>query len=105
MPSHQIQSVPEPSDEGRHRERHSSEDAGRHGERHSSQDAGQRVSEEINSVEYDCDEFVANAAVYGDCFRWHVDADPWTFHENSKWAQRHGIYFNGVPIHTSLTLT
>lgn len=24
----------------------------------------------------DCDPFVANAAVYGDCFQWHVDADP-----------------------------
>ena len=24
----------------------------------------------------DCDQFVGNAAVYGDCFRWHIDADP-----------------------------
>ena len=24
----------------------------------------------------DCNQFVANAAVYGDCFQWHLDADP-----------------------------
>ncbi len=24
----------------------------------------------------DCDQFVGNAAVWGDCFRWHIDADP-----------------------------
>ena len=24
----------------------------------------------------DCNQFVGNAAVYGDCFRWHIDADP-----------------------------
>ena len=23
-----------------------------------------------------CDQFVGNAAVYGDCFQWHIDADP-----------------------------
>ena len=54
---------------------------------------GSKTDEAAN---YDCDKFVANAAVYGDCFQWHVDADPWTFDEASEWAQQHGIYFNGV---------
>jgi len=46
---------------------------------------------------YDCDKLVANAAVYGDCFQWHVDADPWTIDEQSEWGRRHGTYFNGEP--------
>ena len=52
--------------------------------------------EEEETVKYDCDKFVANAAVYGNSFQWHVDADPWTVDERSEWAQEHGIYFNGV---------
>ena len=27
-------------------------------------------------LEVDCNQYVANAAVYGDCFQWHLDADP-----------------------------
>lgn len=53
-------------------------------------------SQSNEEVKYDCDKFVANAAVYGDQFQWHVDADPWTFHEDSKFVQRFGNYFNGV---------
>ena len=32
--------------------------------------------QDISPAAADCDQFVGNAAVYGDCFRWHVDADP-----------------------------
>lgn len=45
---------------------------------------------------YDCDKFVGNAAVYGDAFQWHVDADPWTFDETSNWCKHYGTYFNRV---------
>jgi len=44
----------------------------------------------------DCDKFVANAAVCGDCFQWHVDSDPWTIDESTPWAKTYGVYFNGV---------
>ena len=27
----------------------------------------------------ECNQFVGNAAVYGDCFQWHIDADPTGF--------------------------
>jgi hypothetical protein len=43
----------------------------------------------------DCNQFVANAAVHGDSFSWHVDADPWDLPE-SAWTQQHGHYFNRV---------
>jgi hypothetical protein len=43
----------------------------------------------------DCNQFVANAAVHGDHFSWHVDADPWTL-PHSTWTQRYGHYFNRV---------
>jgi hypothetical protein len=36
-----------------------------------------------------CAQFVANAAVAGDCFSWHVDADPATF-PDSPWVERAG---------------
>eukprot|EP00957_Ditylum_brightwellii_P129260 9860268-Ditylum_brightwellii.AAC.1 len=42
-----------------------------------------------------CGAFVANAAVYGDVFRWHVDADP-TSLAPSPWTERYGYYFNRV---------
>lgn len=43
----------------------------------------------------DCNAFVANAAVPGDSYSWHVDADPWTL-PCSSWTQEHGHYFNRV---------
>eukprot|EP00210_Caulerpa_lentillifera_P001733 g1664.t1 len=56
-----------------------------------------QTNERSEGVVYDCDKFVANAAVYGDSFQWHVDADPWTFPESSNWVQQFGHYFNGEP--------
>mmetsp|Transcript_898 Transcript_898/g.3267 ORF Transcript_898/g.3267 Transcript_898/m.3267 type:complete len:376 (+) Transcript_898:52-1179(+) len=53
-----------------------------------------------------CGAFVANAAVYGDVFRWHVDADP-TSLAPSPWTERYGYYFNrerGKPLFVSLLL-
>ena len=44
-----------------------------------------------------CDSFVANAAVHGDGFRWHVDADPSCFPGDCPWTAVHGDYFNGEP--------
>ena len=32
--------------------------------------------EEQGHTAVDCNQFVANAAVYGDCYQWHLDADP-----------------------------
>ena len=43
----------------------------------------------------DCDEFVANAAVAGDAFGWHIDADPLGLGP-SPWTEAHGTYCNGV---------
>ena len=43
----------------------------------------------------DANPFVANAAVPGDRFQWHVDADPSEF-VDSEWTQEHGRYFNRV---------
>lgn len=42
----------------------------------------------------DCGQFVANAAVAGDCFQWHIDADPSAFWPGA-WVERYGHYFNG----------
>lgn len=44
----------------------------------------------------DCDKFVANAAVHGDNFDWHIDADPAGLPQ-SPWTDRYGDYCNGEP--------
>ncbi|KAL4430009.1 hypothetical protein ABPG77_004379 [Micractinium sp. CCAP 211/92] len=44
-----------------------------------------------------CACFVANAAVVGDTFRYHVDADPTSFPDGSPWHAAYGDYFNGEP--------
>lgn len=46
---------------------------------------------------FDCSAFLANAAVEGDSFRFHVDADPTSFSSESEWTQIFGDYFNGEP--------
>ena len=54
-----------------------------------------------------CEEFVCNAAVHGDCFRWHVDADPDSFPSTSPWVQRYDHYVNhepGKPLFITLLL-
>ena len=43
---------------------------------------------------YRCTSFVANAAVYGDQFQWHVDADPLSF-PPGPWRSTHGEHENG----------
>eukprot|EP00887_Chlorella_sp_A99_P001233 scaffold14.g1233.t1 len=45
----------------------------------------------------DCAAFVANAAVEGDSFRYHVDADPSSFPDSSPWVEAYGDYCNGEP--------
>jgi hypothetical protein len=47
--------------------------------------------------EHTCAEFVANAALHDDNFRWHMDADPAGFPETSRWVQLHGSYPNRTP--------
>lgn len=44
----------------------------------------------------DCNQFVGNAAVYGDCYTWHIDADPAAF-PSSPWVDAFGHYCNGEP--------
>ena len=44
----------------------------------------------------DCHAIVANACVYGDCFQWHVDADPSSF-PSSPFTDAYGRYFNREP--------
>ncbi|KAK3272238.1 hypothetical protein CYMTET_19455 [Cymbomonas tetramitiformis] len=53
-----------------------------------------------------CAPMVANAAVDGDCFQWHVDMDPLQVYD-SPWTVRHGHYLNrtaGKPLFVSLLL-
>ncbi|KAG1663704.1 hypothetical protein FOA52_013272 [Chlamydomonas sp. UWO 241] len=54
----------------------------------------------------DANPYVANAAVHGDRFQWHVDADPSDMPE-SAWTSTHGMYCNrepGKPLLFSLLL-
>ena len=44
---------------------------------------------------YWCSSFVANAAVHGDAFQWHVDADPASFPPGA-WLAAYGDYANGT---------
>lgn len=53
-----------------------------------------------------CERFVANAAVAGDRFQWHVDADPSSL-PPSEWMAAHGTYTNrerGKPLFISAIL-
>ncbi len=40
--------------------------------------------------------YVANAAVHGDSYSWHVDADPSTLPYPSPWTLEYGQYVNRV---------
>mmetsp|Transcript_5477 Transcript_5477/g.17630 ORF Transcript_5477/g.17630 Transcript_5477/m.17630 type:complete len:174 (-) Transcript_5477:77-598(-) len=44
-----------------------------------------------------CTSFVANAAVAGAAFEWHVDADPSSFPDGCRWVEEFGDYCNGQP--------
>lgn len=44
-----------------------------------------------------CASMLVNAAVEGDTYIYHVDADPSSFPEGSSWTQEYGNYFNGEP--------
>jgi hypothetical protein len=62
-------------------------------------------SDQIQKGSADANAFVANAAVCGDMFHWHVDCDPAALPEGSPWSQEHGCYFNreeGKPYLVSL---
>ncbi|GLI65809.1 hypothetical protein VaNZ11_009432 [Volvox africanus] len=55
----------------------------------------------------DCNQFVANAATFGDTYSWHVDADPSTLPYPSPWTLAYGQYVNrepGRPLFVSLLL-
>lgn len=54
-----------------------------------------------------CDAFVANAAQYGDCFQWHMDADPCSFPPSCPFSQHYSSYVNhtpGKPLFVSVVL-
>ena len=36
-------------------------------------------------------------AVYGDCFQWHVDADPLALPPDARWSAVYDAYTNGAP--------
>jgi len=44
-----------------------------------------------------CASILVNAATIGDEYVYHVDADPTSFPDTSKWAEAYGDYFNGEP--------
>lgn len=47
-------------------------------------------------MSFDCHPILANAAVQGDEFGWHQDADPQTFPLRSAWGRQYGQYTNRV---------
>ena len=50
---------------------------------------------------------VGNAAVHGDAFGWHRDAQPAELPGEAPWAERHGLYYNrqaGKPLLVSLII-
>ena len=50
---------------------------------------------------------VANAAVAGDAFGWHRDAQPAELAGEAPWTERHGLYYNrepGKPLLVSLLI-
>jgi len=51
---------------------------------------------QLSSVGADCHCFVANAAMHGDSYVWHVDADPSDFAPHTPWTREHGVYPNRV---------
>lgn len=53
------------------------------------------ASDSPRDVHADCSSMLANAAMHGDAYRWHVDADPWALAESS-WTEAYGHYFNRV---------
>ena len=61
-----------------------------------SMDQHDDVSSVQQTAPVDCNQFVGNAAVYGDCYSWHVDADPAAF-PASPWVDTFGYYCNGDP--------
>ena len=72
-------------------------------------EAGQPSSPATAAQPHTCTSFVANAAVYGNCFQWHVDADPADLGARASrlpaWLSQHGGYRNGAagkPLFVSL---
>lgn len=57
--------------------------------------AGGEQPGSLSAPSVDANQFVANAAVYGDQFQWHVDADPSEV-ADSEWTEHYGRYFNRV---------
>ena len=62
----------------------------------SSSSSAEQSQAEQHTASVDCNQFVGNAAVYGDCYTWHVDADPTAF-PDSPWVDTFGHYCNGDP--------
>jgi hypothetical protein len=53
-------------------------------------------SSSLSDAEFRCDEFVVNAPVAHEHFRWHYDCDPSAM-PDSPWVDKHGRYVNGEP--------
>jgi hypothetical protein len=67
----------------------------------------QQQQQLASSLTANCTPYLANAAVAGDAFAWHVDADPATFPTPSPWTAAWGTYTNrdpGKPLLFSLLL-
>ena len=58
---------------------------------------GEEVEDDDEREKYRGESFVANAAVFGDEYRWHVDADPSSFPDSCEWVKTYGDYVNGEP--------
>lgn len=58
------------------------------------QDSAKQQQTPQQQAAVDCSCFLANAAVAGDAFTWHVDADPEEFPVNTPWTDEYGTYCN-----------
>ena len=65
---------------------------------HRAEQAGMKRSrpDQQQMAASECHAFVGNAAVHGDDYQWHVDADSMTVPESSEWCQTFGQYTNRV---------
>ena len=82
-----------------HQEQHQQqqEDHQQQEQQQEEQQQQQQQSQEQPPRAGDCCALLANAAVAGDAYSWHVDADPAAFPVPSPWTHQYGLYANREP--------
>eukprot|EP00879_Flechtneria_rotunda_P012225 GHRR01012767.1.p1 GENE.GHRR01012767.1~~GHRR01012767.1.p1 ORF type:complete len:420 (+),score=129.30 GHRR01012767.1:107-1366(+) len=98
----QQQQVPEQQEHQQHRQHQQQPQGSQSAEQAPQQATAQQHHQQhretaMQQAAGDCSFVLANAAVYGDTFTWHVDADPMSFAVSSPWVQQYGLYCNREP--------